>query len=503
MDSSEQRTLILNFSRINRSQVPDNCLFAPEGLPSNKCPSSEWEKIQQYFHLINNSLPEEYAQTYKISIGTSEMELYGKSSQRQLYTGQDESSDPHIAPRIATTQHVAVADALTNTGALWFTGLNNITVKSGHGSPLSDQSDAIHTLSGESYQPLSQATCTADIIRDDNDTRPVAFPLLTNTNDPSKTNANIILSDNFSIPAILYPGTTRAEIVSTAGSLSQYRLRWFELPQESFNGSSIGAVILLPQSSSNSSSPISFPQNILLCNVAVGWGTTTLQMHTFSGTTSSITSEVFTPTFSGYTNSKQNVLLESTESIDQEFNWLYQEYPQRPINVTRDWAQTLNPLVQSANRSVFDLIMQDSVVINGPESSLATASSAGFTLAAMMANGLSRISFESILQGSPRSILSRDGTSWIDGSYWLSGKGNVFKLDPDESKDWVKLHVNSTLQGYAYSTENGSSRVAIAILTIYCILAITHLTYSGISGKPSLPRSKPFIDLLANDSGPP
>ena len=483
-DSIESRKLRLILSRVDRSQVPENCLFAPEGLSSNKCPSSEWEKIQQYFGLIKNSLPEEYVQTYKLDIGTSEMELYGKSSQRQLYSGQDVTADPHLSLILASTQHVAVADALTNTGALWFTGLNNITVKSGHGSPLSDQSDAIHTLSGESYQPFSQVTCTSDIIRDDTDTRPVAFPLQPNTNDPSKTNANITLPDNFSIPAILDPSITRAEIVSTGGSLSQYRLRWVELPQETFNGSSIGAVILLPQSSSNSSSPISLPQNILLCNVAAGWGTTTLQMHTFGGTTSSITDEVSNgvSSLSGYINTKANELLESTENMDQELQWLYPEYPQRPINVTTDWAQSLNPTVQSANRSIFDIIMQDAVTLKGPESSVATASSASITLAAMIANGLSRISFESTLQGSPRSIVSRDGTSWIDGSYWLSGKGNVFTVDPEESKDWVKLHVNSTLQGYAYNTENTSSRVAIAILTMYCIIAIAHLLYSGISG---------------------
>ena len=411
------------------------------------------------------------------------MELYGKSSQRQLYSGQDDTRDTHIAPCIATTQHVAVADALTTTGALWFTGLNNITVTSGHGSPLSDQSDAVHTLSGQSYQPLSQATCAADVIRDGNDNRPVAFPLLYNSNDPSKTNANITPSDNFSVPATLYPGISRAEIVSTTGALSQYRLRWVELPQELFNGSSIGAVILLPQSSSNSSSLTSLPQNIVLCNLAAGWGTTNLRMHTFGGATSSIASDVVTFGASpGSVNIKGNVFLDSTETADQEFAWNYQEYPQRPINVTRDWAQYLNPIVQSANRSVFDLIMHESAVLQGPGSSLATALSVSRTLTAMMANGLSRIGFECTLQGSPRSIVSRDGTSWIDGSYWLSGKGNVFKVDPDESKDWVKLHVNSTLQGYAYNTENTSSRFAIAVLTIYCIIAIAHLLYSGISG---------------------
>lgn len=472
---------------LNGSQVPDNCSFSQEGLPSNGCPSSEWEKIQQYLDLTTHSVPQEYLQTYRYKIGTDEMELYGKVSQRQLYIGQDLINDVHVNPLLSSTQHVAVADALTTTGALWYMGLTNITVTSGHGSPLYDQSDAIHTLSGESYQPLSLAICVPDIIRDANDSRPVAFPLLYTANDPSNWNANITLSDNSSVPAILYSDISRAEIASTAGSLSQYRLRWVQLPQESFNGSSIGAIILLPQSSSNSSSSTRLTQDILLCNIAAGWGTTTLQMHTSGGSTSSITSKITSnESIPGVTNPK-NIFLNTdfTEDTNWELSWHYPEYPQRPINVTRDWAQYLNPTVKSLNTSVFDLMMQRCLVMQGPELLPFIAAQIGSTLAAMMANGLARISFESTLQGSPRSIVSRDNTSWIDGNYWLSGKGNVFKVDLDESKDWVKLHVNSTVQGYGYGTENTSSRVAIAILTTYCILASAHLLYSGISGVSS------------------
>ena len=99
-----------------------------------------------------------------------------------------------------------------------------------------------------------------------------------------------------------------------------------------------------------------------------------------------------------------------------------------------------------------------------------------------MANGLARIGFESTLQGTPKSVKSVDGTSWIDGNYWVSGKGNMFEVDPTQSKDWLKFHVNSTLEGYAYNTETVAPRVAIGILTLYCMNALAHLFYSGISG---------------------
>lgn len=75
------------------------------------------------------------------------MILRGKSSTRQLLIDENEDyigQGPR--PAIAPTTHAAIADALTRTGALWSLSLTNVTAKSGHGSPLSDQSDALHTI---------------------------------------------------------------------------------------------------------------------------------------------------------------------------------------------------------------------------------------------------------------------------------------------------------------------------------------------------------------------
>ena len=468
--------------------VPDTCSFAPEGVLSNACPSSEWERIQAYLNLASHTLPQEYQQAYSASTTPGALELSGKNSQRQLYVVQNDAFDPRMAPHIATTQQVAVTDALTTFGSLWYLGLNNVTAKSTHGSPLSDQSDAIHTLDGQSYQPLSVCVCEADVVRDDTDTRPVAFPLIPNANDVTSANANITLSNEFSVPAIIHPRLSRSEIANIPGNSSQYRLQWVELPQDSFNGSSIGAAILLPQPDPNSSSVTKWPQNIMLCNLAAGWGTTTLHMHTNFGNTGSVSSEITV-------NAQQpgHVLTNAVEAAvpqvsDREAKWIYPKYPQRPINITQEWAQYLNPIIQTANRSVFDLVMQHPFIEPGPASLRALDFSASITLINMLANGLSRIGFESTLQGSPKSKLSSEGTSWIDGNYWLSGKGNVFEVDPVQSKDWVKLHVNSTLQGYAYNTQTVPPRFAIAVLTIYCIIALTHWSYTGISGISLFPR---------------
>ena len=82
------------------------------------------------------------------------------------------------------------------------------------------------------------------------------------------------------------------------------------------------------------------------------------------------------------------------------------------------------PDAQSANTSVFDLIMQKPFVLQGPEALVATVISASYTFINLMADGLAKVGFESTLQGSLSSRLSRDGTSWIDGNYFHSATAN-------------------------------------------------------------------------------
>ena len=458
--------------------VPDGCLFAPEDVISNGCPSSEWEKIQEDLALQKEFLPGGYQETYGDSLNTLSTDFFGKSSQRQQYhDGLIDDDLSLMVPHVTTTQQAAVADALTTTSSYWYLALLNVTAKGSHGSPLSEQSNSIHTLTGDNYQPFSLGLCLPDSIRNTTDTRPLALPLLPRANDPAIANANITLENGQETPAIALPGLSRANIRSNPRKSSQYQLQWVDLPQPQFNGSSIGAIIMLPRNVSDSTAP----QDIILCNLAAGWGTTTLQMQQFAGGVGSVSSQIPEEFIApgprvGEWDAK------TPENSDSLVFWWYTQFPQRPANITREWAQYLNPLVRSANRSVFDLIMQESIPFTDPLASNSPMMLTQYTLLQLVTNGLARIGFENTLQGSPRSVKSVDGTSWIDGNYWLSGKGNVFEVDPSQSKDWVKFHVNSTLEGYAYNTQTVAPRVAIGILTLYCVIALVHLIYSGISG---------------------
>lgn len=450
---------------------------------SNACPSSEWEQIRQWLALGSHSTPDEYTETYNGRIFPDYLSLSGKNSQRRHYRTSDNANNgSHPVAKGSTTQMVAVVDALTTVANLWLLGLSNVTVESGHGSPLSDQSDSVHTLSGgESFQGYSIGICAADIIYNDTDTRPVAFPLHYVANDPATANTDLSRGGNLTYPAIVHPEVSRADILNDWDSSSQFGLQWFNLPQPQFNGTSLGAVILPPRLG-NFSESHTWPQDIILCNLGAGWGTTTLQMHSSeSPTGSSVSSRTSITNDGGVPVKSDQFTNPTTEQSHDKFNWNIGEYPEKPINMTRDWARHLNPSISSTNRSVFDLIMQENAIVQGPHELSFTTGSTTSILVMMIANGLGRISFNSTLHGSIKSKASSDGKSWIDADYWLSGKGNVFE---PQRPDWVKLQVISHLQGYAYNTEASSSRLAIAVLTAYCIIALAHTLYAGSTGKP-------------------
>ncbi|KAL8948896.1 MAG: hypothetical protein Q9222_004954 [Ikaeria aurantiellina] len=158
------------------------------------------------------------------------------------------------------------------------------------------------------------------------------------------------------------------------------------------------------------------------------------------------------------------------------FVFKYPAFPQRPVKITQDWAKYLNPYIPAQNTTVFELILRHAFF---PETSHVTFDSA---ITAMVVNGLARIGMDRSLQGSIKSKTSSDGTEYIDGNFWVSGKGDMFTVDPDDSKDWVKLEVNSFLEGYAYNTQSAPPIIAIVIMTIYCVLALGHMLYATALG---------------------
>ena len=445
------------------------------------CPSGDWQAIQKSLYLTSGSIPKAQ-QTYSGIPIPAEVEVTGKSSLRQIFTiegfinGNAVGSRPNIIFNafVASSEQLAVADALTTTGLLWNTAMANISTK-GHGSVLS-QFDAVHSITSGYYQPYSSVVCEYDAIRGPTDTDPVTFPAFSGLGvqaDKAASQDSTLLDDR-----LLFQNLTKADILNTTGGISEYRLRWVELP---FNDTAIGAIILRPRSAQN------ITQELLVCSIGAGWGSTTMNTSTLAGSAGPVLSQVDTQAVSRYLRSSLQPggpLWSGAQSEAEQLNTLrggfyYSPiFPERSVTVTKDWANFLNPSIDHLNTTIFNSLM-------GLDTGMRLSHQAEHILAEMMANGLARIGSTSQLQGTVKQVTESDQSIGLDGNYWFAGKGNnVFQVDPGESatKNWIKFRVSTTVNGYAYNTHGTITRLAISLLLIYCLVAIAHIIYAGALG---------------------
>ena len=446
------------------------------------CPSGDWQAIQKSLYLTSGSISRAQ-QTYSGIPFPAEVEVTGKSSLRQISTVEGLIASNTVGSRpniifnayVASSQQFAVADALSTTGMLWNIAMTNISTK-GHGSVLS-QLDAVHSIITGYYQPYSSVVCEYDVIREPTDTDPVTFPAFSGLGfqpDKAMSQNSTLLDDR-----LVFQDLTKADVLNTTGGISEYRLRWIELP---FNTTAIGAVILTPRPPQNTT------QELLVCSIGAGWGLSTMNVSTIAGSAGPFLSQVDTQAVSNllhHYNLTGGPAWYQSYSVAEELNTIREGFyyspifPERSVTVTKDWAEFLNPLIDHLNTTVFNNLM-------GLDTGMHVNNQAGLILAEMMANGLARIGSTSQLQGTVKQFTEPDQSIGLDDNYWFAGKGNnVFQVDPEESKDWIKFRVSTTVNGYAYNTHGTITRLAISLLLTYCIVAIAHIIYAGILGVSS------------------
>ena len=315
-------------------------------------------------------------------------------------------------------------------------------------------------------------------------TAPIAYnPVPKSLQNPTHTIA--------AVPVIDYPPLKRTQFLEIQGSESEYRTQWFELPSSYFNVSGLGAVIILPTQYTTTTNDV----EIVVCNLNAGWGpssiNTTWTALGLSATTSLMDVDVsqFTPhqNLAAY----ENIDLYNSQYkdfIDVAVNYLLPVYPNTTISIQKEWAEYLNPRIPHLNTTTIDYMMKASTN-NKPAKRPEVL--AKYTLGALLTNGLARIGADYQFQGDPRLIQGPDGTSELDGTFWLSEKGDFFTVDPEEARNgnWVKLRVDSTIQGYAYNTRGTGPKTAMAFLLAYSALALAYTIYTGISGASTPPVS--------------
>ena len=431
--------------------------------------------------------------------------MTGKASLRQYYSQNFLTLDPltndlaNITVTTATTQQSSIADALVNTAAIWFEALTYALLP-GLGVSPSDAQTATHTIKENYYQPYSVARCIRDSVQTHNDSRPVAFPIaeLTVFNPVSDSLMNMTHYID-GVPVLDYTPLQRSQLLKNEGSDLDYRTSWYELPPDYFNFTSVGVIVLLPQQYNRAMDDTS--HGFLACNLAAGWGSSSINAtwsHIGISATSSLVnfdnSRFFDPLLKFGGEQLDGTRYQNT--VDVVLNYHLPVFPQAVINIRESWAKYLDPQIPDLNTTVIDYMMK----VNTHNRTAAQPEIlAQYLLAGLLTNGLARVGAGYELQGSPRLAISGpNGTTVFDGTYWVAGKGDFFTVDPEQSKDWVKLQVVSTIQGYAYNTRGAGPKAAIAFLLSYCALALSYTVYTGVSGSCDQSLTKITLFSLSN-----
>ncbi|MCJ1269283.1 hypothetical protein MMC22_009174 [Lobaria immixta] len=399
----------------------------------------------------------------------STVQLTGKASARQ-YTSQDvfkrlqlpnpfeNRSDLEAVVPMSTTQQAVIADALTSVGTIWNVVSSYSQTESHHGVSLYDEQKAIHTIANNYYQPYSSAFCVRDVIQGPNDQSSVAFPI-----PPAPQYKSEYLLPHFNaslsgFPALEVPSLRRAQLLKLPGLESENRVKWVQLPRNPLAGVSVGFVVLLPKTPLNpveqTTSTMQTNTDIVVCNIGAGWGASSINMTVnrgYNSATSSLTK--FDPqSLLGKDKDYSPPYANRFQSFtDQLVLFEPPSFPSIPVEIDVEWAQYLNPYVPSANTTVIDFLLRY-LAKNGSKSSLPEIVTAGI-LSSLVTNGLARSSFTSELQGNIRLAKDKTHTGNLtgnsldlqgeipDGSIWFSGKSDMFTVDQEESKDWVKLQL--------------------------------------------------------------
>ena len=212
---------------------------------------------------------------------------------------------------------------------------------------------------------------------------------------------------------------------------------------------------------------------MLVCNIGAGWGTAQMNLSQ-SGTV--VTSMQLPP------NVEHDPVFghRYDPPATTEVLCNLPQFPQRLVVVSEEWASYLNPTILDLNTTVVDTLMSSPMIIEEDKPKRLTAE---VVLSALMANGLARSAFTGQIQGTVKTKLNKSNNVWsFDSDTWATGKGDVFIVDPNESHNWAKFHVESSVESYRYSSRGRLPKFAITVLLIYCLMAILHIVYAGTSG---------------------
>ena len=465
---------VIPTSCMNSSSLPtqDSCpssgwwmlgQIGQESVPNIGPPSSNWANLLDWYNPYSKPQHEDAV-------------LYGDSFQIQgrhssvrtldIWVGTDSA---HCRLDVwATVQTNSVADSLKSMTSFWRVAIERLSGRlSSHLSSIM----VLHTV-----QPIAAVNLigSSAIFGADDDE-----PLLTSSE--THNGCSPFASD------VNVTGITRTQLLALGSSLHP-RLVFVDLVILERGWRGLGAVLLDPRPPGNDT------QLYTVCLIAAGWAS--LELNT--------TGDDIIHRHDPHRRFVQ----------DASKKYFFPNFPLQWISLTTEWASLTNPQVTDLNMSVYSAL---SGLVNGGHSSdymienldeaetLAEGGAQEFQLelvAALLVNGLSNIGTDASLQGDI--TLYNDADVYdIDGRDWILHNKDFFTVDPQQSADWLQLEVTSAVTGLRYNMNGVAIKIAVAILIIYCVVAISHIIHTSIRARTSASwNTMAELTALAMNSSP-
>lgn len=425
---------------IDASTIPTSCSNITVGTT---CISRDWEfavyQLLAYWPSLNDraTMPES-------------LQINSPKSTRQVYTRTTEGLYPFFET-VATTQMSVLADSVAEIGRLWAIAANELhNVTPDRPRRFVYRKEATYSLENV-YQPVTAAFCRSQRnthqLHENLSKNKVQVPI------PASLCNQTYLESTYLIP----PETSEMVAEFLDGSATSPKMKFIDLPTETFGNSTVGALITFPPSWPGGA-------NILTCGVDARWVNVTVQ-------------------------STRNLMkIVSGQPLDWPGNGACIS-SQPPIKVTSDWAQYLNPYNQDTNQSVFHALVEsvelptsqwrdDSGFVQGVMETILTT---------MVMNGLSRTASSATIQGQLK-YCPEDSCNEICGRWCLDMMpknyqefgygGNIYNTSdiPDLSK-MSKFTVQVDVNGYAYNIKGATVVLSCVVLLCYCFLAVLHSVF--------------------------
>lgn len=355
---------------------------------------------------------------------------------------------------MATVPVSAVADAVAEFGRLWTSASAN-----GEVGRLRFRKDAIFTAKSE--QPIVLVRCSHSTAIE---LVPFGFPALNSLELSKGPGSAAQLSSVARVTrSISFDNVTETDLLSMRETDTP-SLLWIDSPELSEPANStLGVIVSIPNPDTGSS--------FYGCSVDSRFAKTKLR---------------------STKNLLKHVSGEISGSYDR-FGTFLPEY--RPVRLTSEWARYLNPTLDAgANSTVFASLARAAGLWN------TTKEASGVyrdiiienILATMIANGIGRASYNTTLHlGFLKDPINTAMGQWVGGGWEQEvltkngevGKGgNAFNIPEAVQRQSTMIQMDALVTGYAYTSLGKTQKAAIAVLSAYVLLALSHILFSLVTG---------------------